>query len=564
MSNKPFRCVSDLYQEVLDREPDANGLLHYGLGLENGKFTPTRIRTILLESDEYLDKSLRNLYSRYFLTPPHPDEFNMMFHSLKEGLTNLDALEDLFRGSLDSICHRPEMGTVLATCRDIFGAPLPDHLHSQYLHIFKCAGSNHDVFANRLSTALRQSRRDAGPLFRELLGRAPSVVELMEQIEKFTTEKERFQALSRHPEVQRRELNKAAALSRARRHVRPRKRLLVHVLTNDISIGGFERLMQYWDRFGVDEFDRVLVHRATPENSFPYDLKNTDRQTFTTIVNLNRILELLRPAVIIDHSALFRPEQNPGMYSGFERKVVHFIHSCELFELDPDTLRDRYALPVHKVISNFRPTDCSPKWNHVPMLVQPLSLDIAAYPARDRAPRFPLTAGIVGRMEPDKIPESFLKVLGKFRSQDIKVRLYGAESHYLSDIRRELRHNPDVCYEGVVPPARISDVYRSLDILLCPSTSESGGYALLEAMACGVPVVARNTHPLPKTVGSGGILVEPDDEALIEGLQSLRDPARLRELSRKARQQVLEHNATLSRQFDNYHRFLESAIAASA
>lgn len=559
-----FRRVSDCYQEILEREPDAGGLLRYGLGLENGEFTPDEVRTILLQSEEFLRNSLSSLYGRWFLMPPHPDEFNLMFHSLKDGLANLEALERVFRDSPDSICHRAEMGTVLAICRDRFGAPLPDHLHSRFLHIFECAGRNHEVFTSRLTTALCELRRDTVPLFHELLGRAPSVPELMEQVEKFTTPGERFQFLSRHPEAQRRVLDKALSLASARRQLRPRKRLLAHVLTNEISTGGCERLLQYWDRFGVDEFDRVLVHRATPEDSFPYELKNTERLAFATIVNLNRILESLRPDVIIDHSSLFHPDQHPGMYSGFERKVVHFIHSCELFDLDPDTLRDRYALPVHRVISNFRPTDRSPKWNHIPMLVQPLAIDLAAYPIHDRTHRFPLTAGIVGRMEPDKIPESFLKVLGKFRSQDIKIRLYGAGSHYLGEIRHELQDNPDVTYEGVIPPARICEVYRSLDILLCPSTTESGGYALLEAMASGVPVVARNTHPLPQTVGSGGVLVEPDDESLIEGLKSFRDSIRLRELSRKARQQVLEHNGTLSRQFRNYHRFIESAPDTSA
>ena len=59
--------------------------------------------------------------------------------------------------------------------------------------------------------------------------------------------------------------------------------------------------------------------------------------------------------------------------------------------------------------------------------------------------------------------------------------------------------------------------------------------AALEAMACGVPVLASNRASLPEIVGEAGILIDPDDAgataARIEG--AARGPRRARELSRR-------------------------------
>jgi glycosyltransferase involved in cell wall biosynthesis len=49
----------------------------------------------------------------------------------------------------------------------------------------------------------------------------------------------------------------------------------------------------------------------------------------------------------------------------------------------------------------------------------------------------------------------------------------------------------------------------------------------LEALACGVPVIAANTSALPEVVGTAGLLVDPaDDAAFATALRAvLRDPA---------------------------------------
>ena len=54
--------------------------------------------------------------------------------------------------------------------------------------------------------------------------------------------------------------------------------------------------------------------------------------------------------------------------------------------------------------------------------------------------------------------------------------------------------------------------YAGADVFVYPSRYETFGLTVLEAMACGTPVVASNATSLPEVVGDAGVLVDPSDE----------------------------------------------------
>ena len=71
---------------------------------------------------------------------------------------------------------------------------------------------------------------------------------------------------------------------------------------------------------------------------------------------------------------------------------------------------------------------------------------------------------------------------------------------------------------NMIPVGRLAEqdmirAYQNCDVLLLPSRSEGFGYAALEAMACGKPVVASNNSALPEIVvnGATGILCDTGD-----------------------------------------------------
>jgi glycosyltransferase involved in cell wall biosynthesis len=89
---------------------------------------------------------------------------------------------------------------------------------------------------------------------------------------------------------------------------------------------------------------------------------------------------------------------------------------------------------------------------------------------------------------------------------------------------------------GWVDPAELPALYRLASCFVFPSRYEGFGLPVLEAMACGTPIVAANASSLPEIVGDAGFLVEPGDARRMAGaiLAILNQPALAGDLARRA------------------------------
>ena len=84
---------------------------------------------------------------------------------------------------------------------------------------------------------------------------------------------------------------------------------------------------------------------------------------------------------------------------------------------------------------------------------------------------------------------------------------------------------------GPVGDEDLADLYRAAAVMAYPSHYEGFGLPVLEAMACGCPVVASDRGAIPEVAGDAAILVEPTPAAIADGLRRALDPevaARLR------------------------------------
>ncbi len=76
---------------------------------------------------------------------------------------------------------------------------------------------------------------------------------------------------------------------------------------------------------------------------------------------------------------------------------------------------------------------------------------------------------------------------------------------------RELNLAGDVIRTGYVPFNELPALYSLADIFLFPSLDEGFGIPILEAMACGTPVVCSDRGALPETAGGAAACMPPDD-----------------------------------------------------
>ncbi|MDR7545249.1 MAG: glycosyltransferase family 1 protein [Armatimonadota bacterium] len=91
-----------------------------------------------------------------------------------------------------------------------------------------------------------------------------------------------------------------------------------------------------------------------------------------------------------------------------------------------------------------------------------------------------------------------------------------------------------------IPPEDVPCFYRHAEAFVFPSLYEGFGLPVLEAMACGAPVVSSNAGALPEVVGDAGLLVSPTDEEAIEDAlhRVLTDPALREHLRAKGYRQA--------------------------
>ena len=81
--------------------------------------------------------------------------------------------------------------------------------------------------------------------------------------------------------------------------------------------------------------------------------------------------------------------------------------------------------------------------------------------------------------------------------------------------------NWPLLYSGLSEP-QLKGVYSAASLFAYPSLYEGFGLPVLEAMACGVPVVASNRSCLPEVCGDAAALVDPDVESFATAIQEVR------------------------------------------
>lgn len=130
----------------------------------------------------------------------------------------------------------------------------------------------------------------------------------------------------------------------------------------------------------------------------------------------------------------------------------------------------------------------------------------------------------LGTIQPRK---NYKRLIQAFAQIDDTFSLVigGGKGWYYADIFTEIAKlglEKRVNFPGFIADADLPALYSAASLFVYPSLYEGFGLPILEAMACGTPVVASNQSSLPEVVGEAGLLVNPlDVEALATAMSQV-------------------------------------------
>jgi glycosyltransferase involved in cell wall biosynthesis len=180
---------------------------------------------------------------------------------------------------------------------------------------------------------------------------------------------------------------------------------------------------------------------------------------------------------------------------------------------------------------------------HAPIAVVPSAIDVERFAAGRRSALLRARLGadgdaplalVVSRLGIEKNLELAIDALAHFGELRLAVVGEGPHRGALEERARKLGVAGRVRFAGELARERLPDVYASADAFVFPSTTDTQGLVLAEALAAGLPVIAAESEASREVLAEAGRIVAPEPAALA---------AAIREESASGRNQSAVHLA---------------------
>jgi len=176
-----------------------------------------------------------------------------------------------------------------------------------------------------------------------------------------------------------------------------------------------------------------------------------------------------------------------------------------------------------------------------------------------------LFVGSINKSEEYKSLEVLIKSILNVKSniKDIKLIIVGSGDlvNYYKELIKKLDLRRNIIFTGNLYGNKLVKTYQSSNILILPSTKESFGMVLIEAMACKKPVIGSDIEGIPYVIDNGkdGLLVPPrNPKKLAEAIiKILKDPRLAKQMGENGYKKVKE-NFTLDTQINKMNEILKN------
>ncbi|WP_044268849.1 glycosyltransferase family 4 protein [Bacteroides timonensis] len=222
------------------------------------------------------------------------------------------------------------------------------------------------------------------------------------------------------------------------------------------------------------------------------------------------------PLVLTLHDIIYlepRLRRSPSLYQEmgwyYRRLIVpHILKNCKMIitvsQYECNRIRQALQIPAERITSIYN------GYNSHFFLQEEINMEIVhRYISEEGFLLF------LGNTDPKKNALGTLKSYSLYLQQSTVKRpllIADLKESYINALlkQNELEHiKPHLYYPGYIANSDLPTLYNAAFAFLYPSLRESFGIPMLEAMACGTPVITSNTSAMPEVAGEGGILISP-------------------------------------------------------
>jgi len=289
----------------------------------------------------------------------------------------------------------------------------------------------------------------------------------------------------------------------------------------DVGIFSFNHAEVEWWK---NETRITILHQTAKKKSSHSII--TKLSYLFLIGKLNKAIRFFQPDILHAHYA--SSYGLLGRLSGFHPFVIS-VWGTDVMKFPLHNVINKYILTKNLehadlifATSNVLKYHCE-KYTTKTTEVIPFGIDLNKFSFTDKIPKNEIIIGCVKSLEPiyriDLLIDAFALIHKQIKNITVKLLIIGGGSldKELKSKVNELGLQHSVEFTGKIPNNEVPSFYKNMDIFCNLSTYESFGVSIIEAMACGVPVIATPTDGAKEIIVNNdlGLIVNSWDKTEI-------------------------------------------------